>query len=141
VSVAGSEIGPKLIRLLQKLGDENDNTEALCAKIDAWREAKLAKANAPKSIEDMGACLKIFAGFGANLAQAVAYAEYLFKQQGTIKLSTGHKAKGLEWDEVYVLDEWLCDKDEQDLNLRYVMATRAKQSLRYINSQQIKWEP
>ena len=50
---------------------------------------------------------------------------------------TGHKAKGLEWPIVYVLDEWLCKETEQDMNLRYVMSTRSLEQLYYINSQDI----
>jgi len=139
VSVAGSEIGPRLVRLLQKIGDDKDDSEALIAKIDAWHNAQLEKSNAPASLKDQADCLKIFATFGANLAQAVAYAEHLFKQQGTIKLSTVHKAKGLEWDTVYFLDRWLCSNDEQDLNVQYVAQTRAKQTLYEIDSKDIKW--
>lgn len=139
VQVAGSEIGPRLIRLLQKIGDDRDDSEALIAKIDAWYNTQMEKSNAPASLADMAACLKIFSTFGANLAQAIAYAEHLFKQQGTIKLSTVHKAKGLEWDTVYFLDRWLCGNDEQDLNLQYVAMTRAKQTLYEIDSKDIQW--
>ncbi len=138
VSVAGSEIGPRLVRLLQKIGDDRDDSDALIAKIDAWLNAQLEKSNAPASLHDQADCLKIFSTFGANLAQAVAYAEHLFKQQGTIKLSTIHKAKGLEWDTVYFLDRWLCGDDEQDLNLQYVGQTRAKQQCFEIDSKNIR---
>ena len=139
VQVAGSEIGPRIIRTLQKLGDPRDDSEALVAKIDAWANAKLEITNKPGLILDQAECMKVFATFAPNLAQAVAYAEHLFKQQGSIKLSTVHKAKGLEWDTVYFLDRWLCDDNEQDLNLQYVAQTRAKQTLYEIDSNNIKW--
>lgn len=140
VSVAGSEIGPRLIRLLQKIGDERDNSDALCAKIDAWLNAQLGKANMPRSLHDQAECMKVFATWGKNLAQAVAYADHLFKAEGPIKLSTGHKAKGLEWDTVFHLDPWLIDKDDpQDLNLKYVITTRAKQTLYEIDTTDIKF--
>lgn len=55
-------------------------------------------------------------------------------------LSTGHKSKGLEWDNVEIIDDFLNirqeleEKDElkiakEELNLLYVAITRAKNSL------------
>lgn len=139
VQVAGSEIGPKLIKLLEKIGGERDSQEDLLAKIEAWKEAKLETSQNPGAILDQAACLRVFATFGESLAQAVAYCEHLFKQQGAIQLSTGHKAKGLEWDTVFFLDPGLCRDDEQDKNLRYVIQTRAKQTLYEIDSENIRW--
>jgi len=60
-----------------------------------------------------------------------------------ITLSTGHKAKGLEWPTVIHLDPWRVPSKfaksakangnpipmEQDLNLRYVIETRAQEKL------------
>lgn len=140
VSVAGSDIGPRLIRILKKLGDDFTTQDALLEKIEAWKAEKLKTTKATRTIEDMTACLRIFAAYGATLGQAVSYAEHLFKQQGTIRLLTGHKAKGLEWDTVYHLDPWLIgDDDDQELNLRYVIGTRSKQNLYEIDSRNIKW--
>lgn len=139
VSVAGSEIGPKLIGILKKIGDDRDNREALLAKIDAWLEEKLRNAQTgQKSLVDMAACMKLFAGFGTTLASAIAHAEHLFKQSGTIKLITGHKAKGLEWDTVYFLDDFLIGDHEQERNLEYVISTRAKAALYRVNSGDIR---
>ena len=39
----------------------------------------------------------------------------------------------MEWDTVYHLDKQLLSKEEQDLNLKYVITTRAKQELFEIN--------
>lgn len=88
---------------------------------------------------DIADCMVVFASFGQTLGQAITYAEHLFKMQGTIQLSTGHKAKGLEWDTVYHLDPWLLSEHEQDLNLRYVITTRAKERLFEVNSLDIQW--
>lgn len=139
VSVAGSEIGPKLIGILKKIGDDRDNKAELVAKIDAWEQEKLAKANGgDATIKDMASCMRLFASFGASLSSAVAHVEHLFKQQGTIKLLTGHKAKGLEFDTVYHLDPWLIGDSDQEKNLRYVISTRAKAALYEVNTGDIK---
>jgi DNA helicase-2/ATP-dependent DNA helicase PcrA len=138
VSVAGSDIGPKLIRIMERLGDANDTTKHLLGKISAWAEAKLEASTAPKTIEDMAACMRVFASFGTTLGSAVAHAKHLFEQKGQIKLMTGHKAKGLEWDQVYHLDSWLLGEEEQELNLRYVISTRAKEALYEIDSRDVR---
>jgi ATP-dependent exoDNAse (exonuclease V) beta subunit len=82
--------------------------------------------------------MKVFAGFGKTLGLAIDHAEHLFAQRGTITLTTGHKAKGLEFDVVYHLDPWLCRDDDQDLNLKYVITTRARRELYEIDSVRIK---
>lgn len=139
VSVAGSDVGPRVINLLRKIGADRDTRADLEFKIDAWLEEKLEKAqNNVKYLHDMADCLRVFSGFGSTLASSIAYAEDLFRRQGTILLTTIHKAKGLEWDTVYILDEWLIGKDEeQEKNLRYVGQTRAKERLFYVDSEDI----
>ena len=47
---------------------------------------------------------------------------------------TGHKAKGLEFDDVIFLDEFLVGAEDQDPNIRYVIITRAKETLTYAES-------
>jgi superfamily I DNA/RNA helicase len=139
VSVSGSEIGPKLVALLRKIGSDADTQADLLTKIEGWRDEKLQKSQAPATINDMADCLRIFASFGATQAQAIAYAEHLFAQQGTIKMMTGHKAKGAEFDCVFHLDPWLIGDDEQELNLRYVISTRSKDRLYEIDSIGMRW--
>ena len=140
VSVAGSDIGPKIVRLLQKIGDPRDSQEDLLIKIEGWRQGKLLTTNAPATVNDQADCMVTFASWGENLGQAIAYAQDIFRKQGTITLSTGHKAKGREWDVVYHLDPWLLRDDDQDLNLRYVIQTRAKKEAYEINSKELQWE-
>lgn len=139
VQVAGSDIGPRIINLLQRIGAEHDTSKDLIAKIDGWVMEKLQTTQSPRTIHDMAECMKVFASFGSTLSQAVGYAKHLFAQQGTIQLLTGHKAKGREWNTVYHLNPWLIGQDDQELNLRYVITTRAKQELFEIDSREIQW--
>ena len=139
VRVAGSDIGPKIISLLQKIGSDADTRDDLLIKIDAWRDEKLETANNTATILDTAECLKLFASWGATLSQAIGYARHLFAQQGSIELTTGHKAKGKEWDTVYHLDKWLLRDDDQDANLKYVITTRAHETLYEINTKDISW--
>jgi DNA helicase II / ATP-dependent DNA helicase PcrA len=139
ISVAGTDIGPRLIGIMKKLCDEHDSRNEVLTCINEWEEAKLAKES--KSAEDMAACMRIFASKGKTLGEAIRYAEHLFKQDGRIYLTTGHKAKGLEWDTVIHLDPWLVRKDhtEQDKNLDYVVSTRSRDRLIEIDSERIEW--
>lgn len=137
VSVAGSDIGPRVVGTLRKLGDQDLPRSAVLSAIQAWLSGKIAKGST--TAEDMAACMVIMANHGTNLGQACAYAEYLFKQRGSIQLMTGHKAKGLEFDVVYHLDPWLIGDSDQELNLRYVIQTRARSEFYTINSRDIQW--
>jgi UvrD/REP helicase N-terminal domain len=139
VQVAGSDVGPKIIRLLGKVGRPGDSSEDLLLKIDGWLDDHLQTTNAPQTIMDQAECMKVFASWGNTYDQAVGYAKHIFGQQGTIKLTTGHKAKGAEWDTVYHLDKHLLSKEEQDLNLKYVITTRAKQELFEITTKELQW--
>lgn len=137
VQVAGSDIGPKLLAIMKKLGSEDMSQAAALAAIDDWEAERLAKNS--KSASDLAACMRVFLGYGSTLSQAIAYADHLFKQTGTIQLMTGHKSKGLEFDTVYHLDPWLLDDHEQDKNLHYVIQTRSRDQYFTIDSERIKW--
>jgi DNA helicase II / ATP-dependent DNA helicase PcrA len=139
VNVAGTEIGPRLVGIMRKLGPETMQRTAVLHAIDEWLERKLEAES--KSAEDMAQCMKVFAEHGRDLEQAIAYAEHLFKQEGSITLTTGHKAKGLEWPTVIHLDPWLVrrKRTEQDQNLDYVISTRSSDTLIEVDSEAIEW--
>lgn len=136
VSVAGSDVGPRVIGILRKLGEDNDKQEKVLEEIQKWKAEKITKGSTTAA--DLGECMAVFASCGNTLGQAIAYAEHLFAQKGTLVLLTGHKAKGLEWPTVYHLDPFLLRPDEQDLNLRYVITTRAMDRYFEINTVDIK---
>jgi len=78
----------------------------------------------------------------AKVEQICEGIERLFEDNpvGRVTLSSIHKAKGLEWDTVHFLDEFLIpsryatspEQIQQESNLRYVAITRARKDLRYI---------
>jgi hypothetical protein len=113
VKLVGFDIGPNLVRALKKLGDERmTQTEVLIA-IDRWEAEKLLKKKGEASTRDKAECLRVFASFGSTLGEAIAYAEGLFIPSAYA-----------------VSDEDL----EQEQNVRYVIETRAKESLYLIDS-------
>jgi superfamily I DNA/RNA helicase len=137
VSVAGTDIGARVVKIMNKLGPETMKQEQVLNAIENWLDDKLRVRSTTAS--DTADCMRVFAYFGKTLSEATGYAEYLFKQRGAITLTTGHKAKGLEWGKVYHLDPFLIrvDKEEQEKNLSYVITTRSKDRLYEIESKDI----
>jgi DNA helicase-2/ATP-dependent DNA helicase PcrA len=141
VQLVGADIGPGLVKVLRALGPESTPKEQCYGLIDKWEAERLRKAKGKASIADRAECLRVFCSFGRNLGEAISYAEHLFKQQGPVQLLSGHKSKGLEWDVVYHLDSWRIpstyaqtpEEVEQELNIRYVIETRAKRELYLVN--------
>jgi ATP-dependent DNA helicase UvrD/PcrA len=140
VNLVGTDLGPQLVRALKKFGDHNMPQREVYDAIDIWESEKLAKARDPANATDRAECLRVFARFGSTLGSAIALAEHIFASTGTIQLLSGHKAKGLEWDTVYHLDPHRIptpfakthEAREQELNVRYVIETRAKKALFFI---------
>lgn len=137
VTVMGSELGPRLVNIMKKLGDATLPRKALYTAIEQWREERLVAGS--KSANDLADCMRVFAEHGETLSTAISYAEHIFAQQGTIRLLTGHKSKGLEFDNVYFLDPHLLSDSEQDHNLRYVIQTRSMNKLTELDSSGIVW--
>jgi superfamily I DNA/RNA helicase len=112
--------------------------KALFVEIEQWRETKLLAGS--KSANDLADCMRVFAEHGETLSTAISYADHIFAQTGTIRLLTGHKSKGLEFDNVYWLDPDLLDMTkEQDQNLAYVITTRSQNKLTKLDSSGILW--
>lgn len=134
--IVGNDLGKNLIKTLKKFGKPSLPQDKVFDMIDAWEKDKLKKSRNQGKVEDTASCLRIFAEQGKNLGDAIAYAEHIMSATGPVKMMTGHKSKGLEFHDVFILDKHLVrvDRDEQERNLLYVMQTRAKQNLFYIES-------
>ena len=141
ISVAGSDIGPRLVGIMRKLGPETLTRAQTISLINQWLSDKLAAES--KSAQDLADCMKVFAEHGRDLGQAISYAEHILKADGKTLLTTGHKAKGLEWDNVLHLDPWLVRErpEEQNQNLDYVISTRSANHLLEVDSEAISWTP
>ncbi len=138
VMVVGSELGPRLVAILKKFGDSTMPRRDLLSEIESWREERLVAGS--KSANDLADCMRVFVEHGDTLGAAISYAEHIFAQRGTIRLLTGHKSKGLEFDNVFWLDPDLCDLSrQQDANLAYVITTRSQNSLTKLDSSSILW--
>lgn len=140
-TIVGRDIGPGLIKTLKGLGSEQMDQASALKAIAKWEAEKKSKSRAKASIEDRAESLRVFVAVGKNLSEAITYADHLFKQEGPVLLMTGHKAKGLEYDDVIFLDSWRIPskwaESEEDIkqeqNISYVIMTRAKKTLTYAN--------
>ena len=150
--VAGREIGAGLIRLATRW-KRVKTLGALAAKLEEHQDRETAKWLAKgreeraQAEEDRCQCLQalirnLMAEHEDRVTALVAFIKELFgdddEGRPALTLSTIHKAKGREWDTVYLLDRagtlpspwarkpWQLRQEE---NLEYVAVTRAKREL------------
>lgn len=138
VELSGNDIGKGLLRVMKKLGPTTLTREQTITAIGKWEADKISKAKESGSIRDRAECMRVFAEQGQSLGEALAYAEHMFSSQSPTKLMTIHKSKGLEFEEIFILERDLIGVEGQERNLRYVAQTRAKHSITYIEFE--TWE-
>lgn len=133
--LVGNDVGKGLLKVMKKFGKPELPIEEAEKKLTLWVSRRLARARDPGPVYDQADCIRVFFEEAETLGGAMTYAEHLFSMVGPIKLMTGHKAKGLEFETVYFLDQFLCRDHDQDKNLRYVIMTRAKENLFFVTSE------
>jgi DNA helicase II / ATP-dependent DNA helicase PcrA len=135
VDLAGVDIGARLIKLLTKLGDESLTQAQTLAAIDDWLAERESLDS--RSAPDLAESMRVFARHGKTLGQALAYARHVFAStEGEIRFMSGHKAKGLEFANVYHLDSHKIKRGEgQESNIHYVCDTRSSDRLTYITTE------
>ena len=156
--VLGRDIGQGLIRLIHKMdADSIDDLEEALSKYQGREIAKLVakgKEDQASIIEDRVASITIFIDELAEDKRTIDHLEDLitdlFKDEGSgiLTLCTVHKAKGLEWDRVFILDPFLMPcrwarqawQKQQEANIQYVAYTRAKSELCFIKSKDFAQE-
>lgn len=150
--VRGKDIGKALITLCHKM--HTDDLETFLERLAVWRNREVQKAlqddRNPDRIEDQYTCLLFFTQAlderSRSVPDLIAKIDLLFSDdlpQGTrLTLSSIHKAKGLEFPVVFLLDRHLIPsryatlpwQREQERNLLYVAVTRTSDKLFYITS-------
>lgn len=150
--VAGRDIGAPLIKAVKALNPLMN----LWDSIIEWSQKEKSKAK--DNLETLArindttdALLAVMEVTNCKDSHSLAETlKTLFsKQSGSIVLSTIHRAKGLEWNSVYILDSWRMPQKwilnavkfspesswmlEQEKNLFYIAVTRTKDKLIFIN--------
>lgn len=118
-------------------------TEYTHRMITQENEKRNPNENLIESLNDRCDCILVFAEECSNTGQVVKKIQEIFTDDGTngILFSSGHKAKGLEADRVFILDvvpfpHPMAKQDWEitgEYNLRYVMVTRAINRLFYVS--------
>lgn len=153
--IAGRDIGKSLARLVKKISPAPCKLSVFSEKLDAFVEGQISrKPRVEQSMRDKQAALEAICNraqaMSAGLATSDTIADIITElydrnAPGAVYLSTIHKAKGLEWQEVLFLDPQLipscyASRDwqyQQERNLKYVGVTRAQQVLHYTESETI----
>ncbi len=145
----GRDIGEGLISVVKRMRAKG--IDALEEKLSAWAEREIAKAVAKnqdskaQSVEDkrdaIFAVIRHLPETARTVSGLIKRIESIFddKENGSniVRLSTIHRAKGLEWDTVHVVNAELLPSKyarqeaqlRQEANLAYVAVTRARKRL------------
>jgi DNA helicase-2/ATP-dependent DNA helicase PcrA len=151
-TVLGRDLGKGLIALIKKLRPRD--TSDLTAKLDRWLADEIAAAEesgreskaaiASDKVDCIGAILDL--SVSRSIEDLCSAIDSLFSddaERGAVVFSTIHKAKGLEWDRVILLDrqqmplKWAKSEDaiKQETNCAYVAYTRARHELIMVTSE------
>lgn len=153
--VRGRDIGAGLVALVKKF--KTNDLDKFQTKLDEYVNGKVSKwiqdgkEELAVRLQDQFDTLQVFMESlepGATVNDLTAKIESMFSDNGPaiLTLSTIHKAKGLEFQRVFVLDAWLMpskyartpEAKMQEANLQYVAVTRAQLDLFYITSKTFK---
>ena len=152
VEIAGKDIGQGLIKLTERVTKKNLSSPEFIERLERWRDREVTKY--PKrrsSIFEKFLALKTLAqshkdveGIKKHLGKLYPDTKDKSYRPADVHLSTIHKAKGREWNDVLLLDSHLIGKHatteievKQSQNLSYVGVTRAQETLTFITSSQI----
>jgi ATP-dependent DNA helicase UvrD/PcrA len=152
--VAGKEIGQGLIALTKRITKRNLKRDDFIPRLTQWAfREKERRPRAAGSINDKVAALRALSeahpdleGIQKHLTKLYPNPKDKYYRPAEVKLSTIHKAKGLEFPEVLFLDPQLLPskyaeqdwEQQQERNLAYVGITRAQKVLHYCTSEAIE---
>ncbi len=140
INFQGKDAGEKVIVIVDKVDKPHQMSRT--DLFDALHTYSLSlKSSALEWVNDCIAILEAIPG--ATTFEILQGIETLLRSpEGAVTLSTGHRAKGMEWHTVYHLDPWRIPSKhantpealQQEENIAYVIETRAKENLFFINS-------
>lgn len=153
--IQGRDIGTSLKSAITKTGQQNvvEAYIKACDEIDKQMDkesrSKFPSEDKLELFRDRKTCLGILTSGIDTVDDFVRRVDDLFKDSGKpgdIRLSSGHKSKGLEADHTYILkpERLGCPFNqknpnqmeiEQAKNLAYVQITRAKDTITYVESE------
>lgn len=147
-TIQGREIGSQLVSIVKGL--RTYNLDDMYDALDIWEQKQLkalARRKASESqvqlVTDKAECIRIIADSCDSVKCVENKIEKLFDDRKSgIKLSSVHKAKGLEGDNIFIIRPDLMplqfknaneEQLEQEYNIKYVAHTRAKKELWFVD--------
>jgi DNA helicase-2/ATP-dependent DNA helicase PcrA len=143
--IAGRDLAGGLIKLISNLGRGGATLDVFRVRLEGWREREVARAVAAKRqaradlVADQADMIAEIARDAQTVDGLIAFIRRLFDDTDTaprVTCSTIHRAKGLEADRVFVLQETLDAmrpstplEEVEEANLKYVAITRARREL------------
>lgn len=139
--IEGKDVGKALAAVVKAV--KGRTVPEFLARLGRWRDKQVARVKAygkmvkarTQVVEDQVETLAALAEGCESVAQVVGRCESMFADTlvgstttATIVLSSIHKAKGLEWRKVFVLD-WTLRTGKEEDNICYVAYTRAQETL------------
>jgi superfamily I DNA/RNA helicase len=141
--IRGRDVGAQLAGIVRKL--KGKSVPHLIEKLHAWSTKQIARIGAGphaeskiEVIEDQTACIVALAQDCVNVEEIYVRIDNIFVdkegfQKPCVTLSSVHKAKGLEWNNVFLIAEtFRPERGGEEENISYVAATRAKRVLTYV---------
>ena len=145
-SLSSRDIGGQLTGLLKKLAPRPTSTTTFLSALSAHSAREVARRPRSQAYwSDITDCFTVLSQSANDTARLQHNLDAIFKAppSARLTLSTIHKAKGLESDNVVILNRGLFGRfakteedKQQEINLQYVAATRARRRLAYIELQQ-----
>lgn len=149
--IEGRDIGKQLIGMVKSF--KALTIADLLAKISAWQSKQIERLtdvrNAEKRIEqiaDIAETLRVLCDDVDSVPKVEQKINSLFDDTGeqskpAVILSSVHKAKGLEWDRVFLLcSTFKPQKGGEEANIYYVALTRSKRELYLVGGEYTKPE-
>lgn len=144
VRIQGREFGGQLVTLIKKLTTGDNQIDTLCAKLDDYENAEIMRISAAnqfssesqiQTVQDKCSCIRALSEGMTSVESLIKTVESLFDdthKQDQILLSSVHRAKGLEADDIFIIKPHLMPHSmakldwerEQEQNLIYVAHTR-----------------
>lgn len=143
--IEGRDVGASLLSIIRKL--KARSIPEVVRKAEAWGQRMIARAGNSEKAENkiqlindqVQTIVALVEGLG-SVSEIEARVHAIFSDstdrsnQGStaIVCSTVHKAKGLEWNRVFILGATFKRSGGQEDNVYYVAQTRAKKHLTYV---------
>jgi DNA helicase-2/ATP-dependent DNA helicase PcrA len=147
--IEGRDIGKGLATQIKKFRAKS--VPDFLKRLNAWASKEKGRIVAKgkhvedksQVIDDQFETLSALADGAANVQEIVDRCFNLFEDsidpvtgkpnlKPAVVCSSTHKAKGLEADRVFMLQDTFADRNQEELNIRYVAITRAKNHLTYV---------